>query len=65
MPSDKLKQLIAKYDKPQNFEKLVVPKVNKQIWVKLQKQQKLTDLRFSHIQELVVKASVAVTECVD
>ena len=66
MPSDKLKQLISKYDGPQNCEKQVVLcKVNQQIWVKLQKQQKLTDLRFSHIQESVVKASVAVTKCID
>ena len=65
MPSDKLKQLIPKYDRPQNCEKLVVPKVNQQIWVKLQKRQKLTDLRFSHIQESVVKASVAGTKCID
>ena len=60
MPSDKLKQLISKYDRPQNCENLVVPKVNQQILVKLEKRQKLTDLRFSHIQE-----SVAVTKCVD
>ena len=65
MTSDKLKQLISKYDRPQNCEKLVVPKVNQQIWAKLQKRQKLTDLRFSHIQESVVKASVAVTKCID
>ena len=60
MPSDKLKQLISKYDRPQNCEKLVVPKVNQQMW-----RQKLTDLLFSHIQELVVKVSVAVTKCID
>ena len=54
MPSDKLKQLISKYDRPQNYEKLVVPKVKQKNWVQLQKRQKVTDLRFSHMQELVV-----------
>ena len=65
MPLDKLKQPISKYDKPQNCEKLVAPKVNQQIWVKLQKRQKLTDLRFWYMKESVVKATVTVTKCID
>ena len=46
MPSDNLKQLISKYDKPLNCEKLVVPRVNQQIWVRLQKRQETNRFTF-------------------
>ena len=59
MPSEKLKEVLDKYGcRPENCQKLVVPRVNPQIWNKLQRTQKMTDLRMSHIQESTVKAAI-------
>ena len=66
MPSEKLKEVLDKYGcRPENCQKLVVPRVNPQIWNKLQRTHKMTDLRTSHIQESTVKAAIAVTKCTE
>ena len=66
MPSEKLKEVLDKYGcRPENCQKLVVPRVNAQIWNKLKRTYKMTDLRMSHIQESTVKAAIAVTKCTE
>ena len=51
MPSEKLKKVLDKYGcRPENCQRLVVPRVNPQIWNKLQRTHKMTDLRISHIR---------------
>ncbi|XP_065069964.1 uncharacterized protein LOC135694977 [Rhopilema esculentum] len=65
MPSEKLKSLLAKYNRPENCEKLTVPRVNAQIWNNLAKQHKMADVRMSHVQESMVKACIAVVRSLD
>ena len=52
---DKVKETVEKYDRPENFEKLVAPKVNPEIWEKLTHYGKKQDLRLSAIQNMIVK----------
>ena len=66
MPSEKLKEAFDKYGcRHENCQKLVVPRVNPQIWNKFQRTHKMTDLRMSHTQESTVKATIAVTKCTE
>ena len=65
MQSEKLKSLLSKYNRPENCEKLTVPRVNPQIWNNLAKQQKMSDVRMSHVQESIVKACTAITRSLD
>ena len=53
MTDKKLKEKLEKYGRPSNCEKLMVPKVNPEIW-----QQ---DLRLANVQNAVVKAGKVLT----
>jgi hypothetical protein len=52
----KLKEKAEKYCRPANCEKLIVPRVNAEIWDKLDNKTKHHDLRASTIQKAIVKA---------
>ena len=61
----KLKEKMALYDRPANCESLVVPKINPEIWGKLNSAIKSQDLRMANVQKAVVKASTAVAISVE
>ena len=47
----KLKEKLAKYNRPDNCEKLTVPKVNPEIWNRLKYGTKSADLRLANMQK--------------
>ena len=49
----KLKEKLAKYNGPDNCEKLTVPKVNPEIWNKLKHGTKSADLRLANRQKVL------------
>ena len=49
----KLKEKLAKYNRPDNCEKLTVPKVNPEIWNKLKHGTKSADLRLANMQKVL------------
>ena len=61
----KLKEKLAKYNRPDNREKLTVPKVNPEIWNKLMHGTKSADLRLANMQKALVKVGNAVAKATD
>lgn len=53
---DQYKETTGKYFRPANCKKVVVPKVNKEIWGKLSRNAKSRDVTFSRLQSNVTKA---------
>ena len=60
LSDNKLKELSEKYDRPENCKKLAVPKVNPEIWGKLNHYGKKQDLRLSAIQNMQVKVGAII-----
>ena len=58
----KLKEKLAKYNRPDNCEKLTMPKVNPDILNKLKHGTKSADLRLANIQKVLVKVGSAVAK---
>ena len=54
LDESKLKDKMGKYDRPGNCEKLAVPKVNPEIWSKLQHATRGSDLRLANLQKTLV-----------
>jgi len=50
----KRKEILQKYKKPSNCDNVLVPKVNKEIWSKLQANAKRLDIRTSALQDTLV-----------
>ena len=61
----KLKEKLAKYNQPDNCEKLTVPKVNPEIWNKLKHMTRSADLRLANMQKVLVKVGSAVAKSTD
>ncbi|CAB3999301.1 Hypothetical predicted protein, partial [Paramuricea clavata] len=61
----KLKGKMGKYDRPDNCEKLAVPKVNPEIWSKLNHTARGADLKLVNFQKTLVKVGVALTKSTD
>ena len=61
----KLKEKLAKYNRPDNCEKLTVPKVNPEIWNKLNHVTRSADLRLANTQKVPVKVGSAVAKSTD
>ena len=57
---DQYKETTGKYFRPENCKKVVVPKVNEEIWGKLSRNAKSRDVKFSRLQSNVTKASCVV-----
>ena len=55
LPEAKQKEKMDKYPRPENCEKFVVPRVNAEIWDKLDNKTKHNDLRASTTQKLLSK----------
>ena len=58
----KVKETVEKYDRPENCEKLIAPKVNPDIWEKLTHYGKKQDLRLSAIQNMIVKVEAIIAQ---
>ena len=56
---------MEKHDRPENCEKLSVPKVNPEIWSKLQHTTRGSDLRLANFQKTLVKVGAALTKSAD
>ena len=65
MEEAKLKEKLAKYNRPDNCEKLTVPKVNPEIWNKLKHGTKSAVLRLANMQKVLVKVGSAVAKATD
>ena len=65
IPSEKLKKLHDNYKRPENCTQLIVPRVNRPVWMKLARDVKEKDRRIAHIQENVVAATAAVVQATD
>ena len=60
LSDNKLKELSEKYDSAENCKKLAVPKVNPEIWGKLNHYGKKQELRLSAIQNMQVKVGAII-----
>lgn len=60
-----MKEKLAKYNRPNNCEKLTVPKVNPEIWNKVRHRTRSADLRHANMQKVFVKVGSAVTKSTD
>ena len=58
----KLKERQEKYQRPENCTKLVVPKVNKEIWKNLPTATKQNDAKLAAIQRTIIKATSALAQ---
>ena len=61
----KLKDKMDKYHRPENCEKLSTPKVNPEIWSKLNHHTKSADLRVANTQKTLVKVGSAIAKCAE
>lgn len=59
---NKVKETVEKYNRPENCEKLLAPKVNPEIWEKLTHYGKKQDLRLSAIQNMIVKVGAIIAQ---
>ena len=57
---EKKKEILQKYKKPSNCEKVLVPKINEEIWSKLPSNAKRSDIKMSALQDTLVKVSSAI-----
>ena len=62
---DKFKDLNEKHLKPQNCQNLSVPKVNPEIWAKMNKSTKQMDAKLQKFQGTVAKSSVPLLRLMD
>lgn len=65
LKSEKLKEKLTTYVRPDNCEVLTVPRVNPEIWDLLDTQSKASDLKLSQPQKTIVAATVAITQAAD
>ena len=65
LSGDKLKDKLKQYETPKNCDKLVVPRVNVEVWRQLNAYQKRQDIRFTHIQTALIKAATAMAQLSD
>ena len=62
---EKRKEIVQKYKIPSNCNELFVPRVNTEIWTKLNANSKRSDIRMSVLQDTLVKVSSALIVTVD
>ena len=65
MDQEKLKEKQDSWLRPENCQKLLVPRANREIWQKIDNSTKRADLRLSNIQKCLQLASVAMSKCAD
>ena len=52
---------MGKYKRPQNCERLYIPKVNPEIWAKLPNHAKKRDIKFANLQDTLITSISAIT----
>ncbi|CAB4001359.1 Hypothetical predicted protein, partial [Paramuricea clavata] len=62
LSDDKFKEKIAKYDRPENCERLFAPKVNPEIWSRISNMGQRQDLKLVAIQKTLVAVGTALTQ---
>lgn len=65
LEENKLKTKMEKYNRPENCEKLTVPRVNPEIWAKLNHTSHGSDLRMANLQKTLVRVGSALTQSTD
>ena len=65
LPKTKQKEKMEKYSRPSNCEKLIVPRVNAEIWDKLDNKTKHNDLRATSTQRILAKVGSILTFTTD
>lgn len=65
LSTENMKDKIKKYDKPENCKKMLVPRVNPEMWKRLSKPQKSVDTKLSLMQNGIMKASIAIIQALD
>ena len=65
LPETKQKEKMEKYSRPSNCEKLIVPRVNAEIWDKLDNKTKHNDLRATSTQKILAKVGSILTFTTD
>ena len=56
---------MEKYERPENCDKVLVPRVNQEIWARLSSQAKRNDLRLASVQNVLVKIGAILAQCAD
>ena len=62
LSDDKFKEKIAKYDRPENSERLFAPKLNPEIWSRISNMGQRQDLNLVAIQKTLVAVGTALTQ---
>ncbi|CAB4001403.1 Hypothetical predicted protein [Paramuricea clavata] len=57
----KLKSILNTHKKPENCTELFVPRVNTEIWHKMKPHQRKADIKFSNLQDTLIKGVSALT----
>lgn len=61
----KFNDRMEKYERPENCDKVLVPRVNQEIWARLSSQAKRNDLRLASVQKVLVKIGAILAQCAD
>ena len=61
----KFNDRVEKYERPENCDKVLVPRVNQEIWARLSNQAKRNDLRLASVQKVLVKIGAILAQCAD
>ena len=61
LPETKQKEKMEEYSRPSNCEKLIVPRVNGEIWDKVDNKTKHNDLRATRTQKILAKVGSILT----
>ena len=62
LSDDKFKEKVAKYDRPENCDRLQAPKVNPEIWSRISNTGQRQDLKLVSIQKTLVAVGSAITK---
>ncbi|CAB3991242.1 Hypothetical predicted protein [Paramuricea clavata] len=62
LSDDKFKEKIAKYDRPENCERLFARKVNPEIWSRISNMGQRQDLKLVAVQKTLAAVSTALTQ---
>ncbi|XP_046863117.1 uncharacterized protein LOC124456835 [Xenia sp. Carnegie-2017] len=65
LPEAKQKEKMEKYSRPSNCEKFIVPRVNAEIWDKLDNKTKHNDLRTANTQKTIAKVGAVLSFTTD
>ncbi|KXJ22229.1 hypothetical protein AC249_AIPGENE22162, partial [Exaiptasia diaphana] len=65
LSQEKLKTLLSNHEVPENCSKIVVPRVNGEIWSQLNTHRRTSDLRLNNMQKNLLRATCAVLSMCD